>query len=823
MNVSDLGQGLALHLRYAFRAMARNPGFAAAATLTLAVGLASATVMFSVVNTVLLRPLPFHDSQRILCISRTIPFFGPGRQPVTLDEYLRWRKTGLFNHIAALTTEEFTLLGAGTPERVAGMGVTPDFFRVFDMRPAIGRDFRADDNAGNAKPVVMLSHELWAGKFHSDPDIIGKAIHLGDDLRVVVGVMPRGFEFPRHADIAAAMDWAPQETEFWIPLQFTEKEVQEHNFNYLVLARLAPGVSRIRVKEELQAITHQVFEKMAKAQPQFADLIREQLPLITVNAEPLQQTITSEVGLAIWILFAAVGVLVLLVYANVASLFLTRNAGRMREFAIRQALGASDWQIFRQTLIESGVFTAFAAGLGLLVALWCIGAARMLGGSRVPRLYELSLDYRVVLWLVLLAIVASVLFGAVPWLVRMRTQFAARMQEQGRTATGGRAEQRLRRSLVSGEIALTVVLLVSAALLVASLRHVFESNPGFDPTHLLTADIGLGWNRFPDRQRRYQHFEQLLSALRQLPDVESAGMASGVPLTREVDIHTLTAIGSLAGTSIHAELRGADPEYLRTMRIPLVRGRWFRESDGETVAVISDNLARRFWPGWDPIGRQFRDGDNTPLTVIGVVGPVRNAALDREPTFQFYRPAAVDEERQMDFFVRTRTPPAGAIPEMVQAIHQIDPEQPVAHTRTMEQVIAVTTLPRRFETLLLGSFAAAALFLSALGVFGVLSLSVTRRRRELGIRLALGATTDALSRLVLGEGMKLLLLGGAAGLALSIFSERFLRSLIYGVSTSDPLAYAATVAVLAASALLACWIPARRAARADPADVLRDE
>ncbi len=809
-------------IRYGLRMLRKSPGFTVAVVLTLAIGLAAATLMFSVVNAILLRPLPFTDSGRILCVSRTIPFFGPGRQPVTLDEYLRWRKTGIFSHLAALDTEQFTLLGAGTPELVEGVAVTPDFFRVFSIQPRLGRDFRPHENAPVAQPVVMLSHQLWARKFHSDPGIVGKTIHLGDDLRLVIGVMPEGFEFPRHADIAAAMDWAPQETEFWIPLQVTEKEVQEENFNYLVLGRLAPGVPRTRAQQELQTITRQIFKEMAESHPQVSDLIRAQLPRIMVHAEPLQQAMTSDVRSTMWILFAAVAVLLLLVYANVASLFLSRNAARTREFAIRQALGASGRRIFRLTLLESGVFAAAAAAIGLLLAVWGSEAIRTLGGVRVPRLYELTLDYRVVLWLVGLGVIAALLFGAAPWLVRARTQFAARLQEQGRTATGGRAEQRLRRWLVAGEVALTVVLLVSAALLVDSLHHVFQSDPGFDTRHLLTADIGLQLSRF-SQQSRYRHFEDLLSAVRRLPEVESAAMVSAVPFTGEIDIHTLSRVGGGGQATVHAESRVADPEYLRTMRMPLVSGRWFREDDNATATVVSQNLARRFWPGQNPIGRQFRDGDNPPMTVIGVVGAIRNAGLEQEPSFQFYRPATAEAYGQMAFLVRTRTTPEAVIPGMTRAIQQLDPEQPVAHVSSMEQIIAGNTLPRRFETWLLSSFAAAALSLSALGVFGVLSLAVVRRRREFSIRMALGATTRSLSQLVLGEAFRLLLLGAAAGVALSLVVQRSLRGLVYGIRVTDPLAYAATVAVLAAFGFVACWVPARRAAHTDPSDALREE
>ena len=813
----------ARELRHALRGMRRDPGFTAAAVLTLAIGLAAATIMFSVVNAVLLRPLPFPSAGRILTIGEIIPFFGTQPQVVTLREYQRWRASGVFERSAAVDVASFALLGAGAPERIDGVQVTADFFRVFGVQPELGRDFRPGEDVPGAAEVAILSHRLWARKFHSDPGIIGKSIRLGDSLRTVVGVMPAGFEFPRHADIARLMSWAPEETEVWVPFQFTEQQVQQGNFNYLVLGRLVPGVSLSQAQPRLQAITHQVYEEKAREHSEFAELIKRNLPGMTVRLEPLQTTMTSGIRSALWMLFGAVALLLVLIYANLANLFLTRSAARIREVAVRQALGASGWHIFEERFVESAAFGVLAAALGLLLTIWGTGAIKMLGANRLPRLYELTLNYRVVLFLSGLGILASFLFGMVPWALQRHSQIGARTY--GRTTAGSRAEKRLRAWLVTAEISLSLVLLVGAALLLESFRQVLHANPGFDGNNLLTATVGLPWKQFPDEPHMYRQFERLLNAIRQQPGVEAASMVNAVPLTGEAEIRTLRAAEAAGAETgaFHAEYRRVDPEYLRTMRIPLLRGRWIREADGETVAAVSERLAQRLWPDRDPIGRQFSEGDNPPLTVIGVVGEVRNATLETEPTLQYYRPAAADIVDGMSFVIRTRVPPESAVSEVRRAVTQTDPEQPLAHVRTMQEILSGTTLSRRFETWLLASFATVALFLSVLGVFGVLSLSVARRAREFGIRVALGATHQSILRLVMGEATRLIAAGVVAGVVLAMLSRRFLSGLLYGVTASDPAVYVVTIAVLVGAGIVACWIPARRAAHADPAAVLREE
>jgi putative ABC transport system permease protein len=814
----------ARELRFALRGLRKSPAFTAAAAATLAIGLAAATIMFGIVNAVLLRPLPYQDANRILTVSQIIPFFAPEPGVVTLREYLSWKASGVLGRCAALDTARFALLGAGSPEQIDGMQVTADFFRLLAVEPILGRDFNAREDSPGTAPVVMLSHRLWARKFHSDPAIVGKAVHLGDNLRTVIGVMPIGFDFPRHADLAGLMSWAPEETEFWIPFQFTQAMVEQGNFNYLVLGRLAEGVPLERAHQRLQAITRHIYEEMAREHSEFGDLIRRNLPGITAHLEPLSATMTKGIRPALWILFGAVALLVMLIYANLANLFLTRNAGRLRELAIRQALGASRRQIFEERVLEGAAFGLLAVALGWLLAVWGTAAVRALGTGHLPRLYELTLDYRAVVLLGLLGGTASLLFGAVPWLFDRRGDFASRLQEHGRTNTGGRGESRLRAWLVTAEIAFSLVLLVGAALLVESFRHVLDADPGFQTGNLLTAYVGLQWNRLPDQPSRYRQFERLLDAVRQQPGVQSAAMTNAVPLTGQVEIHTLRSSSKAAETvALQAELRMVDPDYLRTMHIPLLRGRWFRADDGDKVTVVSGRLARALWADRDPLGRQIRDGDNPSLTVIGVVGEVRNQTLEIEPTLQFYRPAAADIWGGMWFVIRTKAAPENVASEVRRAVAGVDPEQPLAHVRTMREILDATTLSRRFETWLLMSFAAIAVFLTALGVFGVLSLSVIRRTREFGIRMALGASGERILRLILVEASRLVAAGIVGGLALAVFSIRFLRSLLYGVKPGDPAFYFAAVSVIGAAVLVACWIPARRAARADPAAVLREE
>ena len=808
-------------LRHALRGMRRDPGFTAAAVLILGVGMAAATVMFSLVDTVLLRPLPFPAADRILAIGEIIPFFGTNPLvAVTLREYQLWRESGALQPTTAVHSASFTLLGAGQPERIEGVQVTADFFRLFGIEPELGRDFRAGEDKPGAPPIAILSHQLWARKFHSDPAIVGQAIHLGDSLRTVVGVMPPGFDFPRRADISRLI-WAPEQTEAWVPFQFTEEEVRQGNFNYLVLGRLASGVSRAQAQARLQAITHQIYEEQARGNDEFAEIVRQNLPGIVVRPESLQATMTGGIRSALWMLFGAVALLLVLIYANLANLFLTRSAARLREQNIRQALGASRWHIFEERFVESAAIGAMAAALGILLTFWGLAAIKDFGANRLPRLYELTLNPRALLVLTALGIAAAFLFGAVPGWLRSRAPLAS----PTRSTAGSRAETRLRAWLVTAEIALSLILLVGGALLLESFRHVLDSDPGFDTRNLLTAAVPLPGKQYPTASRQYRQFERLLDAVRRQPGVEAASMANAVPLTGEAEIHTLRAgaTSQPSAPAFHAEYRMVDPEYLRTMRISLVRGRWFQDTDGETAAVVSLNLAQSLFPGRNPLGLQFREGDNPPLTVVGVVGEVRNGTLETQPTLQYYRPAATETYSYMFFVIRTRVAPESVIAEVRRAVNGIDPEQPVAHIRTMQEILHGGTLPRRFETWLLASFAAIALFLSVLGVFGVLSLSVARRAREFGIRMALGATRPGILRLVMGEATRLIAAGVVAGVTLALLSRPLLKDLLFGVTAGDPKVYAVTIAVLVAAGMLACWIPARKAAHGDPARVLREE
>jgi putative ABC transport system permease protein len=812
---------LARELRHALHGMRRAPGFTAAAVLTLGVGLAAATVMFSVVDAVLLRPLPFPGADQILTVGEIIPFFGTEPQVVTLAEYQRWRESGVFEKSAAVDTASFTLLGAGLPERVDGVQVTADFFRLFGVQPALGRDFRPGEDAPGAAAVAILSHQLWARKFHSDPGIVGRSIRLGDSLRTVIGVMPPGFEFPRHADIAGLMSWAPEDTEVWVPLQFTEEQVRQGNFNYLVLGRLARGVSLAQVQPRLQAITHQIYEEQTLQNTDFAELIKRNLPGIAVRPRPLQTTMTSGIRSALWMLSGAVSLLLVLIYSNLANLFLTRSAGRVRELAVRQALGATAWHIFEEGLMESAAIGLLAAGLGLLLTLWGTEAIRTLGANRLPRLYELTVNYRTLLFLSGLGTAASFLFGMVPWLLQRHSQSGMRT----RSVAGSRAETRLRSWLVAAEIALSLVLLLGAALLVKSFRQVLHADPGFDGNNLLTATIGLQGTRYPDSEKWYTQFEKLLDAIRQQPAVEAASLVNAVPLTGEAEIRTLrpAATAGQATPAFHAEFRMAETEYLRTMRIPLLRGRWFREGDRKAEAAVSERLGQGLWPNQNPLGRQFREGDNPPLTVIGVVGEVRNASLETESTLQYYRPAAADVRVTMTLVIRTRVAPDNVISDVRRAVMQVDPEQPLAHVRTMQEILSGTTLPRRFETWLLACFATVAVFLSVLGVYGLLSLSVARRAREFGIRSALGASQGSILRLVMGEVATVIGAGVVAGVILAMLSGRVFSGLLFGVVAGDPLVYASAIAIITGAGVLACWIPVQRATHADPAVVLREE
>jgi putative ABC transport system permease protein len=810
-----------LSIRYALRRLRTSLGFAAIFILTLALGLAGVNTMSSVLNTVILRPLPFKHADRLVTITETVPFMGSGPQICTIDEFQRWQKSGLLDYAAAINTTDLTLPGSDRAELLSGAKVTPDFFRVFGISPLLGRGFRPEDASPGHEQVIVLSHELWARRFGSNPAIIGKSIHFSGATMTVIGVAPPRFDFPRLADVGAIMRFAPEQTEFWTPLVITQKMIDQNNYSYYVLGRLHAGIPPARAAAEFKVSTIQSLHYIVERNPQYREPLEHLAKIVAIQVTPLSESMAWGVRNALWMLLAAVGLLLLLVLFNLGNLLVTRNANRLREYAIRQALGGSRWQLFREALIEQGILIALASVLSLGLSGWAIELVRKIGAARVPRLYELSLDMHTILLLISLALATALVFGAVPLLVLPDS--IGWLRSESRSSTGDRRAQRFRAALIAAEIAVSMVLLVSAGLLTASFLNVMNVNPGFDPKSLLTFSVSFSPKLYADPPKMLTTQRELLDRIRALPGIESASIVNVLPLTGDYEIHGIGPVGKPLNRDAGAEARLIDPRYFETMHIPLIAGRALRDDDSGKVAVINQKMAHLLWPGENPIGREFTDNGHPPIRVIGVVGNVHSGPLETEPMMQYYSSFVGFPGYANSFAVRTKTDPRNLLPTIERTIWSVDPDLAVSGAKTMEHIIQSATLEPRFETDLLLGFSASALFLSALGLFGVASLSATRRSREFGIRMALGATGADVVWLEITRNVAVVITGIAAGLLLSLATDRALTALLFGVSPLNLNVYAAATAVLTGSSTTAVLIPALRAARMDPAIVLRDE
>lgn len=807
--------------RCALRGLLRNWRFASLFVLTLALGLSAVTTVFSVLNTVVLRPLPFKNADRLVTITETVPFMGNGPHICTLDEFQRWQKSGLLDYAAAINTMDLTLTGKDRAELLSGARVTPDFFRVFGISPLLGRDFRQEDAAPGHEHVVILSHELWARRFASNPAILGNSIQFSGATMTVIGVAPPRFNFPRLTDVGAVMRFAPEQTEFWTPLVITQKMIDQNNYSYYVLGRLHPGIPPSRAAAEFKVSAIQSLHYIVERNPQYREPLEHLAKIIAIQIAPLRESMAWGVRNALWMLLGAVAMLLLLVLFNIGNLLITRNVNRLREYAIRQALGGSRWQLFGQSLTEQGVLIVLASALSLMLSGWAIELIRTMAAARVPRLYELSLDTHTVVLLAVLALATALTFGALPLVVLPDS--GSWCASESRSSTGDRRSQRLRATLIAGEIAVSMVLLVSAGLLGASFLNVMNVNPGFDPKNLLTFTVSFSPKLYADPPRMLTLQRELLDSIRTIPGVDSASIVNVLPLTGEYEIHGIGAVGKPLVRDAGAEGRLIDPQYFETLHIPLIAGRVLREDDSGTVAVINEKMAHLLWPGENAIGREFRDNNNPPVRVVGVVGNVHSGALETEPMMQYYSSFVKFPGYANSFAVRTKTDPLNLLPIIERTISGLDSDLPLSGARTMGHIIQSATLERRFETDLLLGFSASALFLSSLGLFGVASLSVARHSREFGIRMALGATgADVLCLEIVRNGVTIIA-GLAVGLFLSFAVHGALNAFLFGVSPLNPRVYAAAGMVLSVSALIAVLIPSSRAARVDPAIVLRDE
>jgi predicted permease len=805
--------------RFALRSLAKTPGFAAIAILTLALCIGANSAIFSVVHAILLKPYPWPDSEKLVYVYDTYPQMGLANAGVSIPDYLD-RRAGVsgFADSAMFHTRSFNLASATEPERIIGLRATPSLFTTLETSALLGRVFNDTDAQPGNDHVVVLSHALWKNRFGADPAIVGKTIRLNTEPVTVIGVMPAAFYFP-----------SPR-VQAWVPFAFTpaERSDNERGNEYSsMIARLKPGATPAAVQRDLDAIQARNAERIADS--------REFWKNSGFSGRTqgfLEQNVSNIRGM-LWLVQAGVAAALLIGCANVASLLLARAVSRERELAIRAALGAGRARLVRLLLTESLVLFLVGGALGLVVALWGVGALSSVGLSTLPRAFGVTLDFTVFGFTLLCALATGLLFGALPAWSASRGDAAAALKEAGTRATAGRRTQTLRAALVVIEIALAVMLLSTAGLLVKSFAKLQRENPGFVAENVLTAQLNLAGPAYADPANRSALHERLLERVRALPGVTAAAITSSLPFGNSFSQSSYRIDGYTppAGQpQPHGYRLSVSPDYFRALHIPVLRGRAFAAQDGATapgVVIIDRVLADRYWPGGDPLGRKILGGDgpgDKPWTIVGVVATAKNTSLENPVTKEaLYFPLAQSPEMFSTLVLKTTTAPSTLIAPVRAAMAAIDPEQPLFDIKTLSARIDEALVARRAPMILLSLFSGVALLLAALGVYGVLAFSVAQRTSEFGIRLALGATAQNIAALVLRQGSVLVLAGIAAGLLGYLALSRIVAQLLYGVAATDPATLAIAPLVLALVALAACLLPARRATKVDPMVALRAE
>jgi putative ABC transport system permease protein len=797
-------------LRYGARVLVRNPGFTLIAGATLALGIGANTAIFSVVNTVLLGSLPYKDSDRLVVVWDKLFSKGIDELELSPNDFFAMRdRNTVFEQMGAVEkTNLNNLTGDGEPLRLEAKSATANLFPMLGIPPLLGRTFTPEEDRAYAR-VAVLSYKLWQSRFAGAKGVIGRNVTINGHTYTVIGVMPAEFEYPPPGS-------GHLPGEIWFPRALETDEAKRDSHNLLTVARLKPGVTFAQARAEL--------ENIARRREQEARINTDK----GVNLVPLQDQIGRKLRAALLILAGAVGFVLLIACANVANLLLSQAAGRASEIAIRLALGASRFRIARQMLTESLLLSLFGGAFGLLVAAWMGQGIRILGATQIPRAERLAIDGRALGFTLLVTIFTGIVFGLAPALQASRPDVNETLKGGGRGAKGA-GRQQVRNGLVVAEVALSLALLVGAGLLIKSFWRLQQVELGFDARNVLSLDFTPSRAKYPYGSLA-AFYQQLLEKIQALPGVKDAAIVSNAPLSgrRGAEVYKIEGRPepkSMADAVV-AEYNVVSPGYFQMMGIPLLRGRVFTEGDGPgapAVAIINQVFAERYWPGEDPLGRRLLvDFSQRWVTVVGIVGNVKQSGLPYEAAPQVsvsYKQAP--ESRTL--LVRTTADPIGFVGAVRSQIHAIDRDLPIYNIHTMEDLLAESISQRRLNLLLLGVFAGVALALTVVGLYGVISYSVTHRTHEIGVRMALGAQSRDVLRLVIGQGMKLVVLGVSIGLAAAFGLTRLLKTLLFDVSATDPVTFAVVALLLTLVALLACWIPARRAMKVDPLVALKYE
>ncbi len=809
-------ENLLRDIRYAWRTLLRNPGYALIAVLTLGLGIGANTAIFTVINGVLLRPLPFAESNQIVHLDQTAKAVGPDALGVSVQEYQDFRdQSHVFSSVAEYHSMNFTLLGAKNPERVVTGVVSANFFDVLGVKPVLGRFFTASDENKNAPPVLLLSYAFWMKEFGGDRKIIGRSFALNDRVHTVIGVLPPLPEYPDANDV-----YMPTTS---CPYRSNTDTINDRGMRMITTyARLKPEATVAQARAELTTI----FNRRAAAYGKFYPSSAGFAPLIA----PVDSELTHAARPTFLTLLAAAGLVLLLACANLANLALSRQMRRSREMAIRMATGASRWNIFRQMLTES-VLVALAGGaLGIAIAFFGSKLLIAYAARMTPLSDAIHVDRRVLLFALVLSLLTGLLFAALPGYVASRIRLTS-LTDAGERTAGSESGTRARNALVAAQVMFSFVLLICAGLMMRSLYNLLSVDPGFKTDNVLSMQVSLNWTKYNTDATRNAFFHSVLSRVEDLPGVEAASVSWMAPLNSDMSPMNggLVAEGQphRSGEPMpQVDFEVASRDYFRVLGVPLLAGRTFLDSDthdAPKVAIVNERLAKHYWPNTSAIGHRISTDDKTWMTIIGVASDVHQYSLDKAPNDAVYLPLDQHYINNSHLLVRTRSNPMRMANQVRAIIHSIDPQQPVSEIRTLDEMRSAQLGTPRVTAILLGLFATVALFITIVGVSGTLALSVARRSKEIGIRIALGATKEMILRNVLARGMIPVLVGLTVGAAAAIFATRVLANLLFAIKPDDPLTFAGIAALLLFVALAGCMIPARRAVRVDPMKALRTE
>jgi putative ABC transport system permease protein len=799
-------------IRYAFRNLLRRPGFTLIAVVTLALGIGANTAIFSAINALLLKPLPFPELDRVVAIWDKLPSRGVLHNEVTAANYLDWQSQNQsFEQLALYRWWNANLTGIDPPERIQGFLVTANYLDALGMKPIMGRNFSPEENQPGKDAVALITHSLWQRRFGGDPNIVNKTITINSIVRTVIGVMPEHFNFPKGAEVYA-------------PLPMTPELIRSRgSHSFYVFGRLKPGVSIESAQADIDNITARLEQQYPETNTGWG-----------ATVFPIVADTTRLYDTALWVMMGAVGFVLLIACANVANLMLARATGRQKEIALRSALGASRWRIIRQLLTESVIVALIGGALGMLIGFWGIDALRAANpgdaAKFAPGWYQLGINFPVLAFTLGLSLFSGIFFGLAPAWQVSKPNLNDSLKEGGRQTSG--SSHRLRSSLVVFEIAVSLVLLVGAGLLARSFLSLLRTDPGFNPDNVLTMNLVLPGAKYRDEPARSAFYSDLVQRVKAHPGIESAAVVNYLPLggSNSSDSYLVEGVPEPApGQENEGRYRVSTPDYFRTMGIPLVRGRGFTDQDkagSQPVVVVNETLARKHWPGEDAIGKRIRFYGPLEkakwMEIVGVVADVRHE-LNLPVTPEYYLPHAQDPWGGMVLVARTSVDPGSLSSALRQQVWAIDKDQPVFDVRTMQEVRSMSVALYSFSSVMLAIFAGVALLLASIGIYGVMAFAVTQRTQEIGIRMALGARALDVLKLVVRNGMKLALLGILIGLAGSWALTRFLEQMLVGVQATDLLTFSVVSIFLLVAAFVACYLPARRATKVDPLVALRYE